>query len=98
MTAIDWALRPLQKYADFSGRAPRAEYWWFYLAYILSAVVLQVLVRIAAKARVGPGEPARIQHRVPNVFTVSPCHDLLQKIEYGKGLDGSKTIRSHAAP
>src|SRR5438067_1068007 len=47
MTAIDWALRPLQKYADFSGRAPRAEYWWFYLAYILSAVVLQVLVRIS---------------------------------------------------
>ena len=26
MTPVDWAKRPLQKYADFSGRAPRAEF------------------------------------------------------------------------
>lgn len=32
MTPIDWALRPLRRYADFSGRAPRAEYWWYVLA------------------------------------------------------------------
>lgn len=29
---IQWAIRPLKKYAEFSGRAPRAEYWWYTLA------------------------------------------------------------------
>jgi hypothetical protein len=32
MTPIDWAVRPLKRFADFSGRAPRAEYWWYALA------------------------------------------------------------------
>lgn len=31
MTGLDWAMLPLQQYANFSGRAPRAEYWWFAL-------------------------------------------------------------------
>ncbi len=26
---IQWAVRPLKRYATFSGRAPRPEYWWF---------------------------------------------------------------------
>jgi len=32
MSPLDWALRPLRRYADFRGRAPRAEYWWWFLA------------------------------------------------------------------
>lgn len=43
---VEWALTPLKKYAQFSGRAPRAEYWWFYLAYIIFAIVLNVLTSI----------------------------------------------------
>jgi len=43
MTPIDWAKRPLQKYADFSGRAPRAEYWWYTLGVIIAYVVLMVV-------------------------------------------------------
>ena len=47
MSPIDWAMRPLTKYADFSDRAPRAEYWWFYLlsivAYIVSTIVDSVI-------------------------------------------------------
>ena len=27
------------KYVDFSGRASRSEYWWFFLAYLVLAVV-----------------------------------------------------------
>ena len=27
------------KYVDFSGRASRSEYWWFYLFYIIVAVI-----------------------------------------------------------
>jgi len=47
MSPIDWAMRPLAKYADFSGRAPRAEYWWFYLlsvvAYLVATIVDSIL-------------------------------------------------------
>ncbi|RYF63225.1 MAG: DUF805 domain-containing protein [Comamonadaceae bacterium] len=27
------------KFADFSGRATRSEYWWFFLAYFVAALV-----------------------------------------------------------
>ena len=43
MTPVDWATRPLKKYADFTGRAPRAEYWWFYLLVIIGYVIATVL-------------------------------------------------------
>jgi uncharacterized membrane protein YhaH (DUF805 family) len=46
MTPIDWAKRPLQKYADFSGRAPRAEYWWYVLAIIIAFVVVKIIESI----------------------------------------------------
>lgn len=29
LNPLEWAVRPLKHYADFSGRAPRAEYWWY---------------------------------------------------------------------
>ena len=29
-----------QKYADFNGRASRAEYWWFALAIVLGSLIL----------------------------------------------------------
>jgi uncharacterized membrane protein YhaH (DUF805 family) len=31
LSPIGWALRPLKNYAKFSGRASRAEFWWFFL-------------------------------------------------------------------
>ena len=37
---IDHMFAPLKKYADFTGRARRADYWWFVLFY---AVVFSVL-------------------------------------------------------
>ena len=43
MTPIDWAKLPLQKYADFTGRAPRAEYWWFVLAWVVAFVVVSII-------------------------------------------------------
>jgi uncharacterized membrane protein YhaH (DUF805 family) len=46
LSPIDWATRPLQKYADFSGRAPRAEYWWFFLGIILAYIVLSIVESI----------------------------------------------------
>lgn len=43
---IDWAMLPLKRYADFKGRAARAEYWWFVLAY---SVIQLVFMFIDAK-------------------------------------------------
>lgn len=39
MTPLDWAFLPLQRYAVFYGRSPRAEYWWFYLLQTLMSLV-----------------------------------------------------------
>jgi uncharacterized membrane protein YhaH (DUF805 family) len=33
----------LRNYATFSGRAPRSEYWWFYLFYLLVSLVAAML-------------------------------------------------------
>ena len=47
MTPVDWAKRPItEKYADFSGRAPRAEYWWYALALIIAYVVVSIVESI----------------------------------------------------
>jgi uncharacterized membrane protein YhaH (DUF805 family) len=45
--ATYWMLLPLRKYATFSGRAPRAEYWWYLLfnvLLILAMTLLDVLI------------------------------------------------------
>jgi uncharacterized membrane protein YhaH (DUF805 family) len=31
MTAFEMAIQPLKKYLDFSGRASRPEFWFFFL-------------------------------------------------------------------
>jgi uncharacterized membrane protein YhaH (DUF805 family) len=46
MTPIDWAKRPLEKYSDFSGRAPRAEYWYYVLAIIIAFAVIKIIESI----------------------------------------------------
>ena len=55
MTPMDWAKRPvMEKYADFSGRAPRPEYWWYVLAVIIVSVVAEILDSIVGFDVVGP--------------------------------------------
>jgi uncharacterized membrane protein YhaH (DUF805 family) len=43
MSPIEWALRPFKRYAEFSGRAPRAEYWWYVLAVGVTGLVLGLI-------------------------------------------------------
>jgi len=40
---MNWFLVVLKKYATFSGRAQRAEYWWFYLISTLIIIGLSVI-------------------------------------------------------
>ncbi len=46
LTPLDWVKRPIEKYADFTGRAPRSEYWWFVLALVVSYIVLGIIESI----------------------------------------------------
>lgn len=50
ISPMDWALRPLKKYAVFRGRASRSEYWWFYLFTIVLSVVTSVMDVVVAMA------------------------------------------------
>ena len=40
---IDWTLTVLRRYAQFTGRAGRTEYWWYALTQLLVATVIGVL-------------------------------------------------------
>lgn len=40
---MNWFLIALKKYATFSGRAQRAEYWYFFLFYILIFIGLSII-------------------------------------------------------
>src|SRR5215212_9536368 len=42
-TPIGWAILPLKKYAQFSGRSTRAEYWWFTLAYVVTGFLVDAI-------------------------------------------------------
>lgn len=42
-----WKKVVLENYANFEGRARRAEYWWYTLANVIAVVVLVVLVAVA---------------------------------------------------
>jgi len=47
VTPVDWAKRPiLEKYADFTGRAPRPEMWWYVLAIIVAFIVVDIIESI----------------------------------------------------
>jgi uncharacterized membrane protein YhaH (DUF805 family) len=42
-TNLKWYLAALKKYADFSGRAQRAEYWYFVLFYFIFFILLAII-------------------------------------------------------
>jgi uncharacterized membrane protein YhaH (DUF805 family) len=52
MSPFAWAIRPLKRYAEFSGRSSRAEYWWFIALEWLALVALVFLsVAIAGDSK-----------------------------------------------
>jgi uncharacterized membrane protein YhaH (DUF805 family) len=81
MTPVDWAKRPmLEKYADFSGRAPRAEYWWYVLAIIILSVVARIIDSILGMNVAGPYGPVSLIVMlgllVPNIaVSIRRLHD-----------------------
>ncbi len=47
----------LSKFATFSGRASRSEYWWFLLAIVLASVILSVVDSIVFGTAEDSGQP-----------------------------------------
>ena len=58
MSPIDWALQPLKRYADFEGRSPRAEYWWFSLFQWIAYIALFVIWIGIAAGTASPDGPS----------------------------------------
>ena len=41
--AFEWMILPLKRYAEFSGRSRRSEYWWYTLLLVLMSIVVRLL-------------------------------------------------------
>ena len=55
---MEWATLPLKKYADFTGRARRKEYWSFVLLYVVIFALASLIDRFAGlRGMVGPYGP-----------------------------------------
>ncbi len=58
---MEWMLMPLKRYAQFSGRSRRKEYWLYTLFIIIVSLVLSVLdsiLGLGGRTTVGPGAVA----------------------------------------
>jgi uncharacterized membrane protein YhaH (DUF805 family) len=52
---MNWYLKVLKQYADFSGRARRKEYWMFVLFHTIFAIVAMILDKVLGIAMEGIG-------------------------------------------
>jgi uncharacterized membrane protein YhaH (DUF805 family) len=43
-----WKRVVLERYAQFTGRARRAEFWWYFLANFIISVVLNILIAVSS--------------------------------------------------
>ena len=59
------------KYATFSGRASRSEYWWSYLGYFVIATVLQIFAIIGGIILIDAGELALLPSLIALVGIVA---------------------------
>ena len=56
-TPLQWMIEPLRRYAQFSGRARRAEYWWFVLFGFIVALIAFALDSALGLRRAPGGGP-----------------------------------------
>lgn len=64
-------LQPLRKYAQFSGRARRSEYWLFTLFLILVTVGFAILIRLASATGEALGLPGNGPNLVVRLVTLT---------------------------
>ena len=70
---MEWMLRPLRRYADFSGRSQRQEYWMFMLLsalLYLAAVIVLVIFAETSNSAGKPGDPAVSNGMLIGIFLI----------------------------
>ena len=73
---VEWALLPIQRFGQFSGRAPRAEYWWYYLGTVIIGFVVGIIDRIIGSDIGILGLVVNLALLVPTIaVTVRRLHD-----------------------
>jgi uncharacterized membrane protein YhaH (DUF805 family) len=63
LSPIGWALRPLKRYVEFSGRSSRAEFWWFML--FLTVLYFGMFFVLMAVVGTGAASASRSSSAVP---------------------------------
>tara|TARA_B100000287_G_C20393587_1_gene686677 strand:- start:143 stop:607 length:465 start_codon:yes stop_codon:yes gene_type:complete len=74
----------LTKYFDFSGRASRSEYWWFYLFILISFV----LGAIADKVLLGNSESKGLIDLAVSLFFVIPSISIAARRFHDRNMSG----------
>ncbi len=73
---MDYYLQCFKKFAVFSGRSERAEYWYFFLCNIIAAIILGTLDNIIFIRN----ELLVINGMTINIFILSPVYALITLI------------------
>lgn len=85
MIIITNYIRVLSKYAVFSGRATRSEFWWFWLAHVIVLFALAILTAVT-------GEPNSESSLLPLVLywfgTIIPFLALIVRRFHDRGYSG----------
>lgn len=68
---MNWYLKVLKQYADFSGRARRAEYWMFVLFNFIFALVAAILDNILGLT-IGEGVPYGVFYMLYGLVVLIP--------------------------
>lgn len=72
---MNWYVKVMKQYVDFSGRARRKEYWMFFLVYFLIALVCGVVEGVLSIPGTITGIVALV-HLLPSIaVTVRRLHD-----------------------
>ncbi len=73
----EWMILPLRRYAQFTGRARRAEYWWFILFGVIVSVVASIVDALLGAKTVGVGTIVSLGLLIPQLAVgVRRLHDI----------------------
>jgi uncharacterized membrane protein YhaH (DUF805 family) len=66
---MDWMLMPLRRYAEFSGRSRRKEYWMFFLLTMIVYLVAAVLMMSTLWPMISSGQAPTPEAFTPEMFS-----------------------------
>jgi uncharacterized membrane protein YhaH (DUF805 family) len=76
-TPTEWATEPLRRFAQFGGRAPRAEYWWFVLMTTVIGLTAALVDRLLGLGPLGVETLVSLGFAVPQLAVgIRRLHDI----------------------